>query len=174
VEKKGRQYFGGFYDVLAILKGGPCDVENTQSICGGELMEPFLRAPPPTRQPAERAGRAILIDLIGFFQTFRAWALARTLAMRFFYAEAWVAGGKAGAGVQEGREPMQNQWKKAWGNNGKSIGTCPRTCHVECAGSFLTSEVKRPRAWLVLGWGAAWEDLRVLPAFLAALAGKKE
>ena len=28
-----------------------------------------------------------------------------------------------------------------------------------------TSEVKRRRAQLILGWGTAWEDLRVLSAF---------
>ena len=39
-----------------------------------------------------------------------------------------------------------------------------RPYHVECTGSLLTSEVKRHRARLVLGWGTAWEDLRVLPA----------
>ena len=32
-------------------------------------------------------------------------------------------------------------------------------------GSLSTSEVKRHRARLVLGWGTAWEDLRVLSAF---------
>ena len=37
--------------------------------------------------------------------------------------------------------------------------------HVECTGSLPTSEVKRRRARLVLGWGTAREDLRVLPAF---------
>ena len=31
--------------------------------------------------------------------------------------------------------------------------------------SLLTSEIKRRRARLVLGWGTAWEDLRVLSAF---------
>ena len=41
---------------------------------------------------------------------------------------------------------------------------CWRPYHVECTGSLLTSEVKRHRARLVLGWGTAWEDLRVLPA----------
>ena len=39
-----------------------------------------------------------------------------------------------------------------------------RPYHVECTGSLLTSKVKRHRARLVLGWGAAWGDLRVLPA----------
>ena len=42
---------------------------------------------------------------------------------------------------------------------------CWRPYHVECTGSLLTSEVKRHRAQLVLGWGTAWEDLRVLTAF---------
>ena len=42
---------------------------------------------------------------------------------------------------------------------------CWRPYHVECTGSLLTSEVKRHRARLVLGWGTAWEDLRVLSAF---------
>ena len=36
---------------------------------------------------------------------------------------------------------------------------------VEYTGSLLTSEVKLPRAWLVLGWGTAWEHLQVLSAF---------
>ena len=39
-----------------------------------------------------------------------------------------------------------------------------RPYRVECTGSLLTSEVKRHRARLVLGWGTAWEDLRVLSA----------
>jgi hypothetical protein len=42
-----------------------------------------------------------------------------------------------------------------------------RPYRVECTGSLPTSEVKRHRARLVLGWGTAWEVLRVLPAFLA-------
>ena len=42
--------------------------------------------------------------------------------------------------------------------------SCRRPYHVECTGSLLTSEVKRHRARLVLGWGIAWEDLRVLSA----------
>jgi hypothetical protein len=37
-----------------------------------------------------------------------------------------------------------------------------RPYRVECTGSLLTSEVKRRRARLVLGWGAARGDLRVL------------
>ena len=36
---------------------------------------------------------------------------------------------------------------------------------AECTGSLPTSEVKRRRVRLVLGWGIAREDLRVLPAF---------
>ena len=41
-----------------------------------------------------------------------------------------------------------------------------RPYRVEYTGSLLTSEVKRHRAWLVLGWGTAWEHPQVLPAFL--------
>ena len=48
---------------------------------------------------------------------------------------------------------------------GGLVSNCWRPYHVECTGSLLTSEVKRHRARLVLGWGTAWEDLRVLPAF---------
>ena len=40
-----------------------------------------------------------------------------------------------------------------------------RPYRVECTGSLPTSEVKRRRARLVLGWGTAWEHLRVLSAF---------
>ena len=39
-----------------------------------------------------------------------------------------------------------------------------RPYRVECTGSLPTSGVKRRRARLVLGWGTAWEDLRVLSA----------
>ena len=49
---------------------------------------------------------------------------------------------------------------------------CWRPYHVECTGSLLTSEVKRHRARLVLGWGTAWEDLRVLSAFCKMMADK--
>ena len=45
---------------------------------------------------------------------------------------------------------------------------CYRPYRVECTGSLLTSEVKRHRAWLVLGWGTACEHLKVLAAFLLA------
>jgi hypothetical protein len=41
---------------------------------------------------------------------------------------------------------------------------CRRPYRVEYTGSLLTSEVKRRRARLVLGWGTAREDLRVLSA----------
>jgi hypothetical protein len=40
-----------------------------------------------------------------------------------------------------------------------------RPYRVECTGSLPTSEVKRRRAQLVLGWGTAWEHFRVLSAF---------
>ena len=42
-----------------------------------------------------------------------------------------------------------------------------RPYRVECTGSLSTSEVKRHRARLVLGWGTAWEHPGVLPAFAA-------
>ena len=45
---------------------------------------------------------------------------------------------------------------------------CLRPYRVECTGSLSTSEVKQHRARLVLGWGTAWEDLRVLSAFYVA------
>ena len=41
-----------------------------------------------------------------------------------------------------------------------------RPCRAECTGSLPTSEVKRRRARLVLGWGNAREDLRELSALL--------
>jgi hypothetical protein len=44
-----------------------------------------------------------------------------------------------------------------------------RPYRVECTGSLLTSEVKRHRARLVLGWGTAWEHPRVLSAFCVCL-----
>ncbi len=44
-----------------------------------------------------------------------------------------------------------------------------RPYRVECTGSLLTSEVKRRRARLVLGWGTAREVLRVLSAFARPL-----
>ena len=53
----------------------------------------------------------------------------------------------------------------------QAIGTSSMLClrwrpyRVEYTGSLPTSEVKRRRARLVLGWGTAREDLRVLPAF---------
>ena len=64
-----------------------------------------------------------------------------------------------------------------WVSCGWSVRPLPALCcvvlrwrpyHVECTGSLPTSEVKRHRARLVLGWGTAWEDLRVLSAFAPA------
>ena len=49
---------------------------------------------------------------------------------------------------------------------------CRRPYRVECTGSLLTSEVKQRRARSVLGWGTAWEDLRVLSAFRLAFDPK--
>ena len=50
-----------------------------------------------------------------------------------------------------------------------------RPYRVECTGSLPTSEITRRRARLVLGWGTAREDLRVLPAFrIAKLKGKQQ
>ena len=46
---------------------------------------------------------------------------------------------------------------------------CRRPYRVECTGSLSTSEFKQHRARLVLGWGTAWEDLRVLSAFSSLL-----
>ena len=46
---------------------------------------------------------------------------------------------------------------------------CQRPYRVECTGSLPNSEVKRRRARLVLGWGTAREDLRVLLAFCVFL-----
>jgi hypothetical protein len=48
-----------------------------------------------------------------------------------------------------------------------------RPYRAECTGSLLTSEVKRRRARLVLGWGTAREDPRVLPAIYILCAQKK-
>ena len=44
-----------------------------------------------------------------------------------------------------------------------------RPYRVECTGSLPTSEVKRRRVRLVLGWGTAREELRVLSAFQNSL-----
>ena len=54
-------------------------------------------------------------------------------------------------------------------NQTKSRDTRWRPYLVEYTGSLLTSEVKLPRAWLVLGWGTAWEHLQVLPALSPSL-----
>ena len=58
-----------------------------------------------------------------------------------------------------------------WRHVGVFHSICWRPYHVECTGSLLTSEVKRHRARLVLGWGTAWEDPRVLSAFFATAFG---
>jgi hypothetical protein len=48
-----------------------------------------------------------------------------------------------------------------------------RPYRVECTGSLLTSKVKRRRARLVLGWGTAREDFRVLSAIHILYKQKK-
>ena len=49
----------------------------------------------------------------------------------------------------------------------RALNVCRwRPYRAECTGSLPTSEVKRRRARLVLGWGTAQEDPRVLPAYL--------
>jgi hypothetical protein len=48
-----------------------------------------------------------------------------------------------------------------------------RPYRVLCTGSLLTSEIKRRRARLVLGWGTAREDLMVLSAFFYILCTHK-
>ena len=55
-----------------------------------------------------------------------------------------------------------------------SIGTRWRPYRAECTGSLPTSEVKRRRPRLVLGWGTAREDLRVLPALHTHPSAKKK
>ena len=55
-------------------------------------------------------------------------------------------------------------------SNARCIGGRRRPYRVECTGSLQTSEVKRRRARLVLGWGTAREDLRVLSAFVFLVA----
>ena len=71
-------------------------------------------------------------------------------------------------GLQRTRETQIPNW--GWGRRpkGRRIWT-PfsrwRPYRVEYTGSLPTSEVKRRRARLVLGWGTAWEHLRVLSAF---------
>ena len=69
------------------------------------------------------------------------------------FGEIW---GAQGGATQEGEQ--------TWAV--KTLGYHRRRPYrVEYTGSLLTSEVKRRRARLVLGWGTAREDLRVLSAF---------
>ena len=64
--------------------------------------------------------------------------------------------------------PLQTATKVSWqASIVTKISTPLADGHTvaENTGSLLTSEVKRHRARLVLGWGTAWEDLWVLSAF---------
>ena len=56
-------------------------------------------------------------------------------------------------------------WRFHKGAMQKCSVCCWRPYRVDRTGSLLTSEVKRHRARLVLGWGTAWEHPGVLPAF---------
>ena len=49
-----------------------------------------------------------------------------------------------------------------------------RPYSVEYTRSHLNSEVKQPKARSVLGWGTAWEVLRVLLAFLFGFLPTKQ
>ena len=68
---------------------------------------------------------------------------------------------------RRGAPASRCMWLPLFALLGCSYGKCfrGRRCRVERTGSRSTSEAKRRRARLVLGWGAAREDLRVLPAF---------
>ena len=59
--------------------------------------------------------------------------------------------------------PLPSRTFRRGGRMDRRLGRW-RPYRVECTGSLLTSEVKRHRARLVLGWGTAWEHLRVLSA----------
>ena len=81
----------------------------------------------------------------------------------------WFRGSRSGE-----RNDCLPSWRRFWdggvGGPGSLLGRWVvhrwRPYRVECTGSLPTSEVKRRRARLVLGWGTAREDLRVLPAFV--------
>ena len=55
--------------------------------------------------------------------------------------------------------------EKSGGKNVCAFGGCQRPYFVEYARSHLNPEAKRLKARSVLGWGTAWEALRVLLAF---------
>ena len=84
----------------------------------------------------------------------------------------WFRGSRSGE-----RNDCLPSWRRFWdggvGGPGSLLGRWVvhrwRPYRVECTGSLPTSEVKRRRARLVLGWGTAREDLRVLPAFRACI-----
>ena len=92
--------------------------------------------------------------------------------------EAWRPGGLE-CWSFEGLEAWRFGGLEAWRHQGLGLlfgrsspvytlehqGIRWRPYRVECTGSLPNSEVKRHRARLVLGWGTAREDLRVLLAF---------
>ena len=87
----------------------------------------------------------------------------------------------AGRGDLRNAQPLKSQVSDESLRNCTSSNVCNvyickhairwRPYRVECTGSLPTSEVKRRRARLVLGWGTAREDLRVLPAFRSCAVG---
>ena len=96
-------------------------------------------------------------------------------------ATQWLPGVAGALGFRDDRSSERIGWPSVWHRFGACIvgryvpigAQCIvhrwRPYRVECTGPLPTSEVKRRRARLVLGWGTAREDLRVLPAFISAL-----
>ena len=88
------------------------------------------------------------------------WAVATSQAF-FIYIASFPSETKIHQARQQNIQISQGNINLRW-----------RPYRVECTGSLLTSEVKRHRARLVLGWGTAWEHPRVLPAFLHLLLAR--
>jgi hypothetical protein len=98
-------------------------------------------------------------------------------------AARWLPGVSGTLKFRDGRSCERICWSSMWHRLGVcGVGRCVpvgahcvvhrwRPYRVECTGSLPTSEVKRRRARLVLGWGTAREDLRVLPAFRLCVRG---
>ena len=85
----------------------------------------------------------------------------------------WVAWPGRGTGQRDASARSRYPCSALTGKAHAKISFRRRPYRVECTGSLLTSEVKQRRARSVLGWGTAWEDLRVLSAFLHTLQMEK-